>query len=454
MRRGRSSVPGAVIGRMVELSGYPRLSVLHRSVIWSGAGSAFYALTQYGMLMALARIGNATHVGQFALAQALATPVIVISQMQLRQLQVTDVAGQQTYGQYLGTRVVASVGAVVLITMIALVSRYRGEMLLVIVLVAVGKAFESVSDIAHAALQRAERMDLIARALVLKGTLSLLIFAALLAMTRHLLVSVAGLAAMWGLLLVAYDLPLSRSVAPQRTRVEVDWPVIRALARTTLPLSFASGMLALSANVPRYVLEATQGSTAVGFFAIAATPLAILAVAHVAVQQATLTRAATHYHMQNWRQLARISARVAALQVGGGCALALLLFAAGGPIMRALFGADYEAVAPLAALMAAGVAISGLGAWGTTIMMAARRFQLQAAFVAIMLVTQMPLAIILIDRYGLAGAAWSEFIKYAFSALLLSAIGYHVLRSGPRAPEGQTGDSRFAGSAPGPRGAA
>jgi O-antigen/teichoic acid export membrane protein len=411
-------------------SGYSRLSTLHRGVVWAGVGSAVYAACQYGMLMAMARLGSPTQVGQFALAQALATPVIVISQMQLRQLQVTDVAGQQTYGQYLGARLVASVVAVALIMTIALVSQYRGEMLAVIGLVAVAKALESVSDIAHGALQRAERMDLIARALILKGVASLAAFVALLALTGRLLPSVAAMACMWGLVLLVYDMPLSRRVTGGTSwRVAVDWDVLRTLARTALPLSFASGLLALSANVPRYVLEATRGSEAVGLFAVAAVPLAILAVAHTAVHQATLPRAATHFHHREWGDVRRIATQVAVLQMAGGALLTVLLFFAGEPVMRGLFGAEYVVVAPLAALMAAGVALGGVGAWGVTIIMAGRRFNLQLAFVGAILATQVPLAVVLISRGGLAGAGWSEFIRYVLSAVFLVGLGAYVYRT-------------------------
>lgn len=416
-----------VVGWPASLRG--RLSALHRGVLWSGTGSAFYALCQYGMLMSLARLGSPTHVGQFALAQALATPIIIVSQMQLRQLQVTDAAEEQTYGQYFGTRLVASAAAVAIIVLIAVVSQYRGEMLLVISCVALAKALESLSDIVHGVLQRAERMDLIARALVIKGTTSLIVFAALLALTGQLLISVAGMAAVWAVLLLTYDLRLAASVTGQRLEIDVDGAVVRTLARTALPLSIASGLLALSASIPRYVLEATQGPEAVGLFAVASIPLAILAVANNAVHQATLPRAATHFHQGELEHAGRIARTVATLQVAGGAVLALVLFVAGGPIMRVLFGPEYVPMAPLAAIMAAGVAISGAGAWGTTMMMAGRRFNLQLTFVGAIILLQVPAALLLITRFGPLGAAWSEFAKYTMAAVLLGLLGRHAVRT-------------------------
>ena len=49
-----------------------------------------YAACQWGAIVALARLGNAFMIGQFSLGLALATPVLMFTNLHLRAVQATD----------------------------------------------------------------------------------------------------------------------------------------------------------------------------------------------------------------------------------------------------------------------------------------------------------------------------------------------------------------------------
>ena len=63
---------------------------LKRNFAWTLAGNVTYAVCQWGIFLVLARLGSPGMVGQFALGFAIANPVILLSQLQLRSLQATD----------------------------------------------------------------------------------------------------------------------------------------------------------------------------------------------------------------------------------------------------------------------------------------------------------------------------------------------------------------------------
>ena len=48
---------------------------------WTFLGNTFYALTQWGILAALAKLGSAEMVGSFSLALALASPILMLASM-------------------------------------------------------------------------------------------------------------------------------------------------------------------------------------------------------------------------------------------------------------------------------------------------------------------------------------------------------------------------------------
>ena len=146
----------------------------------------------------MAKLGDPTIVGQYALALAICSPVIIGSQMQLRQVQVTDVRGEYHFGAYIGLRVICTLLALLLIGGIAILGNYSVAMARLILLMGVAKGFESLSDAAYGRLQRSERMDVIAISLASKGILSAVVFIGLLWGTGDLLWPMTGLTLVWG----------------------------------------------------------------------------------------------------------------------------------------------------------------------------------------------------------------------------------------------------------------
>lgn len=404
-----------------------RPSSLRAGVLWAGTGHAIYLACQYGMLMAIAKLGTQADVGMFVLALAVTAPVIIMSQMQLRQLHVTDGPGEAAFGDYLTLRLVTTALALLAVAVVVLVAGYDRRMVAVTAAIALAKGFESVSDIAHGTLQREERMDVVARSLALKGICSLAVLVAVLAVARDLTIAVAAMAAVWGLVMIGYDLPAARrSSSNPDTRLVWRPAFARRLLRNGLPLAVTSGLVSLSGNLPRYFLDSFGGKDAVALFAVAATPLTVLGLANMAVSQATLPRAAQYFQTGCNSALVKLSGSIVALQVCAAALVAIVFALAGEWIMVLLFAREYASAGPIAALMAAGVALGGLGAYGSTILLAGRRFHLHLWNISVVVAVQLPICYVLIRSAGVWGAGWSEVIRYSVSAVFLAVGGYIV----------------------------
>jgi O-antigen/teichoic acid export membrane protein len=402
---------------------------LRKGFVWATAGNVVYVTCQYGTLVALAKLGTPEDVGTFALALAVTAPIVVFSQMQLRQLQVTDVRREARFGDYLASRLASTAAALAIIAGIVVVVGYDNRTAAVMLSVALAKAFESVADIAHGRLQHVERMDLIARSLAIKGVVSLAAFTAALALGGSLLVAVMAMAFVWAGMLVGFDLVLARRFTQPEDR-KLTWraDVMQRLARTALPLAVASGLGSFSGNLPRYVLDAMIGKEAVAVFAVAATPLAMISLVWTAVAQTTLPRAAVYFSSGQNGPLVSLAAKVVLLQVLAAAVVSAIFALYGEGIMRLLFAPEYAEAGPITALMAAGMAAGGLGAYGSTILTAGRRFSLQLWNIVVVVLAQLPLCFILIGAAGTWGAGWSEVGRFAVSALYLIVAGVAVHR--------------------------
>lgn len=392
-------------------------------------GNGIYLGCQYGMLMVLAKLGSPTLVGQFSLALAVTAPVVILSQMQLRQLQITDVRGEYGFADYFLVRLIGSALALAVIGVVISVSSYPLETRAVIGLTGLAKAVESLSDIVHGYLQRLERMDRVAISLVVKGTASLVVFGAALWYGQGLLGAVAGLCATWGAVLVAYDLPMIARMLEPPARL-IAWRPSSGgrLAVLALEPGLAAGLASLSGNVPRYFLESLRGHEALGLFAVAAAPLTLLTLLTSAIGQATMPRAAVHFQKGEVQAFRALAARVSIVQVLVTATGTGLFAMFGTPMLRVLFTAEYAGTVPVLVTMAAGLTVGSLATFGSAVLTAGRMFRLQLWNVVLMLVGQIPVCYYLIGRWGAPGAGWAEFIRYALFTVFLHLVGVFVYR--------------------------
>src|ERR1035437_5564427 len=142
----------------------PRPSAsLRSSFAWTLAGNVFYAASQWAALSLVAKLGGSEMLGQYALAVALTTPLVMLSHLNLRAVLATDVDGRQPFGDYVAVRIAVSGLSVVGIAILALLSGHSRPLAAVILVTGLAQSSETVSDIYYGAMQRRDEMDLIAR---------------------------------------------------------------------------------------------------------------------------------------------------------------------------------------------------------------------------------------------------------------------------------------------------
>src|SRR5436309_3480713 len=89
----------------------PRTRVAAKSLranfSWMLAGNAIFSACNWGLLAVLAHLGTPAMVGQYVLALAVTSPVIVFFMLHLRAVAATDARGQYEFGHYLALRLAA-----------------------------------------------------------------------------------------------------------------------------------------------------------------------------------------------------------------------------------------------------------------------------------------------------------------------------------------------------------
>jgi hypothetical protein len=92
-----------------------RRLTLRVNFLWTLAGNVIYAACQWGILVALAKIGTVQMVGEFALALAITAPILVGAGLALRAVEATDALGEYEFRDYFSLRLLTSAAAVLVV---------------------------------------------------------------------------------------------------------------------------------------------------------------------------------------------------------------------------------------------------------------------------------------------------------------------------------------------------
>ena len=337
----------------------PSLSV---SVGWTLAGYIAYMACQWGMLVVVARLGSPETVGQFALGIALSAPVILFTNLGLRRLQVADAAGRFTFADYFGLRLLTNAIALATITAVAIGSGYSRATAGVILAMGLAKAVEAASDAVHGVLQKAERMDLIAGALVLRGITGVAGIAGGMIATRQLSVGLLAMAAGWTAVLCLYDLPRAARLLPEGEL----WPRWRArvLGRLTwraLPLGLVTTLGSLMATVPCIMIEKYRGAAELGIYTALAYAFSASHRIMTAMSEAASARLARHYAAGRRAAFLGVLSRLLFLAAAGGLTAVAVAVFAGRPLLTLVYGPVYGGRADLLVDLMIAATAAGLG---------------------------------------------------------------------------------------------
>jgi O-antigen/teichoic acid export membrane protein len=388
------------------------ISSLRTNFKWTLAGNVIYSLCQWSMLSVLAKAGNAGVVGRFALGLAVSAPIFMFVNLQLRSVQATDARREYRFADYFTLRVLTTCMGLLGIVAIVFALPYGRPTRTVILLVALTKSIECISDVIGGLLQLHERLDQVAISLMCRGIVSIFAFSSTFLFTHSLIASIGAMVLAWLAVLLGYDIRRAGEVLlPDEAWFHLEWRVARKLFLLSLPLGLVMTLISLNTNIPRYVLERYGGTTEVGIFAALAYSIVALNLVVQALSQSAITRLAYMFSNHMFKDFSRLLFKLSTfgiIIVLAGVPFSLLF---GRKLLNILYSAQYaEHVFTLAILVGA----SGTGSIAffiTSGLNSARRFREQVPIFLLCTLTVTLGCLILVPRYKLNGAAIALFLS-------------------------------------------
>jgi O-antigen/teichoic acid export membrane protein len=410
------------VGRVEHISA-PSLRV---SFTWTLAGNVVYAASQFGILSSLAKLGNSAMVGQYALGLAITAPVFMFTNLQLRGVQATDARHEYQFSDYFTLRCLSTLVGILAICVIVSLSHYDHTTKLVLLLVTSAKAFESFSDVIAGHLQKIERLDQAARALMIRGITSVVMFAVLFWLTRSLVIATLAQTVAWLTTILLYDFRVTtRLLGPVRLFVRCSPATLKSLVKVSWPLGLVMMLNSLNTNVPRYILENRLGVAELGIFASLAYMLTAMNLIILALGQSVSARLARFFAEGDTRQFKLLMHKLIVFSVCFGISGVFLAVVAGRQILTFVYRAQYASHQDLLIVMVIDAAIMAIGSFLGFGMTAARRFRPQMPITAMTMIVSAALTLALIPKFGLLGAGYALMI----ASLVRVAAGNFVLTS-------------------------
>ncbi len=389
-----------------------RLS-LRRNVSWISAGRGVFAATQWGILAVLAKLTTPEVVGQFGLALAVCAPVFKLSNLGLRRAQTTDVRREHPFASYWRLRSFTNVAALIAIAAAAAGAGYGAQTALVIALVGAYKAIGAQSEVCYGLFQRQERMDRVARSLMLRGPLALLLLAVGVATTGSLAIGVAGQLTGALAVLILHDLRLARAEVSREQTAPTSLRSLGRLARQVMPLGVAGAFLALQQSLPNYFVAERLGLEALGYFSAMFYVLVAGNQFTMALGHSASARLARHFANGRIGSFLRLLGGMAALGIAGGVAALAAVWLFGDWILRVVYTPEYAAYADVFTIIMGAAVFRYLASLSQFGVLAARRFAPQAVHQAAVALGALLASALLIGPYGLHGAAVATLVIFA-----------------------------------------
>jgi O-antigen/teichoic acid export membrane protein len=402
------------------------------NVSWALRGNIFYAVTQWTLLIVLAKLGGPEVVGRYTLGLAVTAPIVLFTDLQLRSLLASDVNGKYQVGDYVLVRALTNTFALLLICAIVLGFDYTRGQAIVILLIGLAKVVESSSDILYGVMQRSERMDLVGISKVLRGAATVVCFGFTLYFTGSLIGGLVSLIFVWLLVLVLVDYQNAFRLIKAHliwtygvsSRRQWSWGELLALARQSLPLGVVSMLISYNYAVPRYFLELYHGEAALGYFSAIAYLSVAITIIIEALGQAVLPRLAEYYERERpkyWRSLLMLSS----MALGVGCFGVFVSILIGRPMLSLIYRPDYgQFTDVLVLIMMLGVLESLCSVFGVGLTVA-RVLRLQVSVLMMVLSISTLAGWWLIPQYAVKGAVMAAIVStLMWASAYALAIGY------------------------------
>ena len=279
---------------------------------WNIIGSMTNALLSVVILIIVSRLVSHQQSDIFSLAWSIGQLMAIIGVFQIRTYQATDVNEKFKFKQYLYFRYLTILLMLISSLLYILYYGYTHEKLIIVFLICMYKAVDSLCDVYEGWFQQKERLDLSGQSLTFRILVSLLIFTVILLLTKNLIIACASLSVSTFICFILVNVRICRKIKILNiTNIDLkSFRWIKKLFIEGFPL-FVNAFLMMSVmNTPKMCIDTLTNT---GFFSdgvqtiynILFMPASVISLVYI-VFRPLLTKMAITWNQGNRKKFLKI----------------------------------------------------------------------------------------------------------------------------------------------------
>ena len=221
---------------------------------WNILGSMSSAVVSVILLFIVTRTLNSTSADIYSFAYAIANLFVILASFQVRDFQATDIREKYSFDTYFVTRIISNIAMVLLLVTYLIFNPNTHSNVGIIFWVSFFRVSEALSDVFQGLFQQKERLDIAGKSLFLRNTLSTIVFALTLVISKNLLWSVISQTISSFVFIALFDYPNSK-LFHKLNPVNVYFSDIISVLKDCLPLFINAFLLVSIYNQPKYALN-------------------------------------------------------------------------------------------------------------------------------------------------------------------------------------------------------
>ncbi len=406
--------------------------------IWNITGSIANALLSIVALMIVTRFLDDRQADIFSIAWSISLLMATVGTFQIRMYQATDVKGVFCFRQYHLFRIITVCVMMVSSYIYILMRGYTGKKALVVMVICLFRAVDSMADVYEGWFQQKERLDLAGKALTYRIIVAVIGFGIGLALTKDLLFSCLILVASYMICYVFYDLRYYKAVDAFRSNVTEGmkgaWIVKMVLEG--FPLFINAFLIASIMNAPKMVLDTVieQGMLEQGVqtaFNIIFMPASFLNLAYI-VFRPLITKMAVMWNVGEEKEFLKILIKVEIALVGIGIVILAGSALIGIPALSFVYAVELaEYKRELLVVIIGGCIYTFAAVLDNALVVIRMQYVLVLSYVVTYLYIKIA-AKVMIGSWGVLGGAISYAtamgVFFVVTAVMFAVCFYHVYR--------------------------
>lgn len=247
---------------------------IKRNVAWNTVGNVIYCICQWAITILVVRLASYEQAGYLSLAMTTSSSFSAIALYKMRDFQVSDVRGEFTSNEYVASRIISMLTALVLCVIYALFgnSLYQVLCIFAFMLVRIAEAFV---DVLHGVDQKFDRYDYIGKSYILRGIATIISFILMLKIWGNLFGALLVMAVIN--LIIAYFYDWMKTSRLENLRPEYSKRLIKLFGKC-LPIVIFSFLTAFINLLPKEIISELLGEEQLGIYSSIASPTLIVQV--------------------------------------------------------------------------------------------------------------------------------------------------------------------------------